>query len=59
MKQLVGCLQNPNFFSAVHVRVLCSLENLSYNTCTHQYLCNPEILSTVVNGSIRSSDLEK
>ena len=51
MNQFVGCLQTPTFTHDVHVRVVCCLENLSYNPCTHQYLSTEEIIRAVINAS--------
>ena len=51
MKQLVGCLQTPTFTHAVHKRVLCCLENLSYNSSTHKILCSPDIICAAINSA--------
>ena len=51
MKQLVGCLQSPSFTHVVHIRVLCCLENLSYNSSTHKYLCTPDVISAAINSA--------
>ena len=49
MKQLAGCLQTPTFSHFVRVRVLCCLENLSYNSSTHKFICTPDIISAAIN----------
>ena len=49
MKQLAGCLQTPTFTHFVHTRVLCCLENLSYNSSTHRFICTPDIISAAIN----------
>ena len=48
MKLFIGCLEYPSFSKDTHMKVLCCLENLSYNPYTHKYLSNVDIIGALM-----------
>ena len=51
LDQIVGCLVTPSFSHMVRTRVLCCLENLSYNNKSHFYLVKPHVINAIMGAS--------
>ena len=51
MDQIVGCLVTPSFNHMVRIKVLCCLENLSYNYKSHYYLVKPHVINAIMGAS--------
>ena len=51
MDQLIGCLVTTSFSHTVRIRVLCCLENLSYNCKSHRHLVSPHFIHAIMGAA--------
>ena len=48
MDQMIGCLVTTSFSHTVRIKVLCCLENLSYNCKSHGHLVRPHFIRAIM-----------
>ena len=56
MDQIIGCLVTTSFSHTVRMKVLCCLENLSYNCKSHHHLVSPHVIHAIMGAASMQID---
>ena len=56
MDQMIGCLVTTSFSHEVRIKVLCCLENLSYNCKSHRHLVRPHFIRAIMGAASMQID---